>query len=116
MMDMKRRFIQALRLLLWRYDPERRAAIEYHKIKIPVKKMDGTLSKKYTVGWRCTSCKKIYAKVDWHHIEEVGEEPQWPPVAEDVGRYIERMFCPSTGYTPLCKPCHKVITNRARRK
>ena len=110
----KRKLIQALRQVLRYYCPERKAAIEKYKVKVPLTKKDGTPSKRYTNAWPCSACGELFSKVEWDHIEEVGKEPSWPPIASEWGIYIERMFCSQDNYQPLCKICHNKKTKESR--
>lgn len=99
------------------YCPERKAAIEKYKIKVPIRKKDGELSKKFINSYKCAMCKQAFTEkeIQWDHIIPVGEEPKtYPPDPKEWGNYLAKMFCSRDNYQPLCKKCHLIKTNKER--
>jgi len=90
----------------------RKEAKEARKVKEYLRKKDGTLSKKYLVKWRCDVCRKLTEKPDMHHKDPVGKTPPWPYDIEELLAYMRRLLVPKDRWALLCKPCHKIETNR----
>ena len=67
--------------------------------------------------WRfeylCADCLSWFQGKDVQvdHIIECGSLKTF----EDLPRFVERMFCEAEGFQVLCKPCHQLKTNAARK-
>ena len=64
--------------------------------------------------YQCNHCKDWFMEkeIQVDHIIECGTLT----CSEDVPEFIERLFCEKEGFQTLCKPCHQVKTNLARKK
>lgn len=51
-------------------------------------------------------------EVQIDHIVEVGSLT----CSNDLPGFVDRLFCEVEGFQTLCKPCHQVKTNSARKK
>lgn len=62
--------------------------------------------------YQCNKCKKWFPdkEVEVDHIIDVGSLR----CKEDVGDFIERLFCEVDGLQVVCKVCHQEKTNMAR--
>ena len=64
--------------------------------------------------YKCADCKKWFMQKDVQvdHIESCGSLNSY----DDLPRFVERMFVPSSKLRVLCKPCHQTRTNDERQK
>lgn len=102
-------YIKAALRKIWRWDGERRRALKR-----------AFLYERYgTEYYRCEECDtqpipRKDKEVD--HIIEVESLSGWDG---DWTGYIARLFCPASGLSIKCKPCHSkksAVSNAARRK
>ncbi len=113
----KSRVATKLREFYRYYHTPKKQALEDAKVRIPMRKKDGTLGKKFTVTYRCAICDKLSAKVHVdHHPIPVGKQPEFPYEIEELIAYIRRMLCSKDNLRVLCVPCHKAHTKDQRRK
>ena len=63
--------------------------------------------------YQCNHCKDWFMEkeIQVDHIIECGTLT----CSEDVPEFIERLFCEKEGFQILCKPCHQIKTNLARK-
>ena len=63
--------------------------------------------------YQCNHCKDWFMEkeIQVDHIIECGTLT----CSEDVPGFIERLFCEKEGFQTLCKPCHQIKTNLARK-
>ena len=63
--------------------------------------------------YQCNHCKDWFMEkeIQVDHIIECGTLT----CSEDVPEFIERLFCEKEGFQTLCKPCHQIKTNLARK-
>lgn len=113
-LPMKRRMVAALRQFCVYFHAPRKQAKEDAKVRIPVRKKDGTLGKKYTVAYKCAICGDLTVKPDMDHIDPVGVEPDYPYDIMELLHYIKRLLAPYDGWQCICKPCHKKKTAKER--
>lgn len=64
--------------------------------------------------YKCKHCNEWFMdkNVQVDHIIEAGTLKS----KEDVGDFIERLFCESEGFQVLCKPCHKIKTDTYKKQ
>lgn len=86
------------------YDPAKKEAKKRATIHIPQRKMDGTMSKRYTNALKCEECGQIVESLDCHHLTAVGDRPK---TLEQLYESIRRLFVTANDLKMLCKPCHK---------
>lgn len=63
--------------------------------------------------YQCCKCKKWFAQkeVEVDHINPCGSLRSF----SDLPGFVERLFCEKEGLRLLCKPCHKKITQEAKK-
>jgi len=63
--------------------------------------------------YKCNHCKNWFMdkEVQIDHIVDAGTLT----CAADLPGFIERLFCELDGFQTLCKPCHQIKTNAARK-
>jgi hypothetical protein len=78
---------------------------------------DGSESKRYTIAWECEDCGELKRDVHIHHIEEVGEFPDYPFQPGELEAWFNRQYL-LTGehYAVLCEDCHYKRHGKERRK
>lgn len=81
---------------------------EAKKLAKRVKKNGGRQKFEY----QCNICKEWFAEkeIQVDHTIDAGSLT----CKEDVGDFIERLFCEVDGLQVVCKPCHQIKTNNAR--
>lgn len=64
--------------------------------------------------YQCNHCKNWFPdkEVQVDHLIDAGSLT----CKEDVGDFVERLFCEVDGLQVLCKDCHQIKTNNARKK
>lgn len=92
----------------------RKQAKEAAKIKIPMKKKDGTLGASYTVAWQCAHCDGVTTKPQMDHKIPIGQEPDYPYDVEELLQYMRRLLAPLEQWQCLCAECHKKKTGKER--
>jgi len=62
--------------------------------------------------YQCNHCKEWFPEksVQVDHVVDAGTLT----CKEDVGDFIERLFCEADGLQVLCSDCHQIKTNNAR--
>ena len=86
------------------YDPAKRAAKMRATVKTQIRKIDGTMSARYTCTLTCEECHKpIEGKADTHHLVAVGSNPT---TLVEFLESVRRLFVPPEGLMILCKKCH----------
>jgi hypothetical protein len=83
---------------LWMYSPERKEAMNQ--------------ARSGRGFYECARCKEVHhrSNVSVDHIQPVGSHKQgWDGL-------IDRMFVPVDGLRVLCNECHKIVTNKGRKK
>lgn len=65
--------------------------------------------------YTCNSCKKVYSKKETQVDHVV---PVIDPVKgfTTFDEFIRRLFVPASGWQILCKPCHKIKTDKENKK
>lgn len=64
--------------------------------------------------YMCVKCKQQVGSRDFH-IDH--KKPVIPVTGfDDWNGFIERLFCNKTGLQLLCKPCHKLKSNKENKK
>ena len=99
--------VKHLRQFYLRYHTPRQNVKNAAKVKVPMRKKDGTLGKRYTVAYTCAKCGNITAKPEIDHIDPVGKEPSFPYNLEDLITYLRRLLCDESNLQVLCRKCHK---------
>lgn len=69
---------------------------------------------RHTYECKCNKCKKWFKKteVEVDHIEPVGSLKS----LEDLPGFVSRMFVGKERLRLLCKPCHRKVTEEARKR
>ena len=68
---------------------------------------------KMAMHYKCATCKGVFiaADVQVDHVHPV-VEPKKGFISWDV--YVARMFCEIEGLQVMCKPCHKIKTDKEK--
>jgi len=111
---MKRKMINMLRKFSYIFHTPRTLAKEEAKVKIPMRKKDGTLGKRYTVAWKCAHCGELTTKPQLDHITPIGREPDYPYEIDELLLYMKKLLAPYSEWQVLCRVCHRKKTNKER--
>lgn len=103
--DKKGYIIGALRKI-WRWSPER--------TQILAESIKAANGKPKIGPYKCAMCKLDHKRIK---RDDIQVDHIAAVIPEDVGfttwdSYIERLFCPIEGLRVVCKPCHRIITNK----
>ncbi len=89
---------------------------EYWAPKMIVKKKSRRAVKKGRQKWeyKCAKCKEWFPdkQTEIDHIIPVGTLKEF----NDLPKFVENLFCSEKNLQLLCKPCHKIKTNKERNK
>ena len=63
--------------------------------------------------YRCNHCKEWFMEkeIQIDHIVDAGTLT----CSNDLPGFVDRLFCEVEGFQTLCKPCHQIKTNLARK-
>lgn len=82
--------------------------------KMNARRLYSGTNKRQKFEYQCNHCKKWFAEklINVDHIDPAGALS----CANDVGPFIERLFCEIDNLQVLCEKCHNVKTQSERKK
>jgi hypothetical protein len=102
--------------LVFRRSPWHRAAMQAARVEKKWYKSDGRLAKKPAVWYKCAECENLFKPnfVEVDHLYKVGPAPGTKYATDSItwDSFILRMFCNTAHLRVLCKPCHRINTNK----
>jgi len=77
------------------------------KVGKQLNKLTGRIAEHY----QCMACKQLFpaSQIQVDHIKPIGYNKSWD-------EFINNLFCEADNLQVLCKPCHKIKTNKEKAK